>query len=136
MNNFNIFQSKLQLFLKCYMNWLSQFERNFGQNSQCVCKILWLKDDLDTLYQKHLLWLISTKSYSSFNVCLTIQCWFNFVIAFLFLFFQSRILVSELKTSSGVRHFNRRNVKTLLTPVFLINMVERINVLEGILRKI
>ena len=51
-------------------------------------------------------------------------------------FFQSRILVSELKTSSGVRHFNRRNVKTLLTPVFLINMVERINVLEGILRKI
>jgi hypothetical protein len=25
--------------------------------------------------------------------------------------FQARILASELKTSSGVRHFNRRNVK-------------------------
>ena len=49
-----------------------------------------------------------------FNLCLTIQCWFNFVIAFLFLFFQSRILASELKTSSGVRHFNRRNVKNTM----------------------
>ena len=49
-----------------------------------------------------------------FNFCLTIQCWFNFVIAFLFLFFQSRILASELNTSSGVRHFNRRNVQNTM----------------------
>ena len=27
-------------FLKWYMNWLSQFERNFGQNSQCATSFL------------------------------------------------------------------------------------------------
>ena len=32
---FTIFSQNCN-FLKCYMNWLSQFERKLGQNSQCV----------------------------------------------------------------------------------------------------
>ena len=32
----NLRNIKFATFLKCYMNWLSQFERNLGQNSQCV----------------------------------------------------------------------------------------------------